>query len=366
MGVLEADAFALLARKAVGSNLAPLEADWVKKVYYEEDGRGREALLVDYQRFSSGNNTWVLEAYSKINGNFLAPLLGLNGRNAFHLRSLWHCFQLLLAEEAHRDEPYKYWIFARLDWHWLYLPPSLSLFEQVDPAKIWIPDGADWDGINDRFALVPRHLGERYFGRWKPILNGSYVPMLASAHAGQLDPRIERGPEWSLLATLSRIPVARFAAIGAVLCPKNSRRGRHGRCTRRDRESDLSFKYSAEVSEASANAARLLKGWTWQPGPAPLLEPPCFKDPEDGLACCSRTTGVSGSAPCWNDVYDFGRCCHAEQTGLWVLPTPPIASEMLASGSSLCWHIVEAVQRCLPRSQLEQLAQLEPEQSKNR
>ena len=32
------------------------------QVYYEEDGRGREALLVDYQRFSSGNNTWVLEA----------------------------------------------------------------------------------------------------------------------------------------------------------------------------------------------------------------------------------------------------------------------------------------------------------------
>ena len=160
-------------------------------------------------------------------------------------------FSVSQQQEAHRDEPYKYWIFARLDWHWLYLPPSLSLFEQVDPAKIWIPDGADWDGINDRFALVPRHLGERYFGRWKPILNGSYVPMLASAHAGQLDPRIERGPEWSLLATLSRIPVARFAAIGAVLCPKNSRRGRHGRCTRRDRESDLSFKYSAEVSEAS-------------------------------------------------------------------------------------------------------------------
>ena len=42
-----------------------------------------------------------------------------------------------------RRRGYKYWIFARLDWLWLYLPPALSVFEDADPAAVWIPDGQD-------------------------------------------------------------------------------------------------------------------------------------------------------------------------------------------------------------------------------
>lgn len=53
-------------------------------------------------------------------------------------------------EESARGERYKYWSFSRLDWYWLAPPPRLELFIEADPRALWIPDGSDWDGINDR------------------------------------------------------------------------------------------------------------------------------------------------------------------------------------------------------------------------
>ena len=52
-------------------------------------------------------------------------------------------------QEKHRGEAYKYWIWTRLDWHWLAPPPSLDIFLEANPRAVWIPDGSDWDGIND-------------------------------------------------------------------------------------------------------------------------------------------------------------------------------------------------------------------------
>lgn len=52
-------------------------------------------------------------------------------------------------QEKHRGEAYKYWIWTRLDWHWLAPPPSIDIFLEANPRAVWIPDGSDWDGIND-------------------------------------------------------------------------------------------------------------------------------------------------------------------------------------------------------------------------
>ena len=129
---------------------------------------------------------------------------------------------------------------------------------------MWIPDGSGWDGINDRFALVPRSFAKIYFGRWPRILNGhcgsvgrtwsavwfssgSLLPMMLNEapprlelsprfHGGRLFSKRSldfSGPEWSLLAALRwhRVPLQRFGSTGAVLC-LDRRRARHGRCTR--------------------------------------------------------------------------------------------------------------------------------------
>ena len=87
-------------------------------------------------------------------------------------------------------------------------------------------------------------------------MNGSLLPMMlraATRSRSEVSPDLYRGPEWSLLAALHwyRLPVRRFGSTGAVLC-LGGRRAKYGRCTRRKRPSDLSYKYSGEVSESSA------------------------------------------------------------------------------------------------------------------
>ncbi|CAE7942928.1 unnamed protein product [Symbiodinium sp. KB8] len=264
--------------------VAGFDTTWFKGVSYEVDGRGRSGLL---------------EAYRQISGNFLGPLTVAEGRNAFHIRTLFHCWEQITAAEAARGQRYKYWIFARLDWLWLALPPALSTFQRADPAAVWIPDGQDWDGINDRFAVVPRRYAKPYFGRWPWLVNGSLLPMMlraATRSRSEVSPDLYRGPEWSLLAALHwyRLPVRRFGSTGAVLC-LGGRRAKYGRCTRRKRPSDLSYKYSGEV-------------------------------------------------------YNYARCCLDRPAGLFVLPSPAAAEAILTSGQyPFCWNIVEAVQRCLGR-----------------
>ncbi|CAE7234536.1 unnamed protein product [Symbiodinium necroappetens] len=299
--VLEADAFALLARKAeaMPKEVAGFDTTWFKGVSYEVDGRGRSGLLEDLRYYSfSRNGSHILEAYRQISGNFLGPLTVAEGRNAFHVRTLFHCWEQITAAEAARGQRYKYWIFARLDWLWLALPPALSTFQRADPAAVWIPDGQDWDGINDRFAVVPRRYAKPYFGRWPWLVNGSLLPMMlraATRSRSEVSPDLYRGPEWSLLAALHwyRLPVRRFGSTGAVLC-LGGRRAKYGRCTRRKRPSDLSYKYSGEVSESSANVLLLRDGWTWRFLASPRLEPPCFDKDGEEKWCCSTQHGVAG------------------------------------------------------------------------
>ena len=131
---------------------------------------------------------------------------------------------------------------------------------QISPCcKMW-PAVKDWDGINDRFAVVPRKYAKPYFRRWPWLVNGSLLPMMRRAAGTTLDSDFFRGPEWSLLAALHwyRVPVRRFGSTGAVLC-MGGRRAKYGRCTRPRFPGGFSYKYSGEVSEASATSLSL---WT--------------------------------------------------------------------------------------------------------
>ena len=150
----------------------------------------------------------MLSAYQRLQGNYLQPFLGgRGGHNAFLLQDLWRCLSLVRSAEAMRGAAFRYVGFARFDMHWLALPPSLAQFEAVDPHAIWILDGMDWSGINDRFALVPRRWADAYFSRWPLILNGTLLWHLWRAvPAASILPSHDfyGGPEWSLLAMLGR------------------------------------------------------------------------------------------------------------------------------------------------------------------
>eukprot|EP00933_Yihiella_yeosuensis_P074048 TRINITY_DN82884_c0_g1_i1.p1 TRINITY_DN82884_c0_g1~~TRINITY_DN82884_c0_g1_i1.p1 ORF type:complete len:275 (-),score=26.82 TRINITY_DN82884_c0_g1_i1:264-1088(-) len=267
--------------------------------------------------------------------------------------------------EMKRGKRYKYWVYTRLDWHWLEPPPPIALFESTDPNSVWIPDGNDWDGLNDRFALVPRRWTHAYFGRWPRLLNGTFLGPMRQAAPKPPRGKFYGGPEWSLMAGLWAFgtPVSRFAGTGAILC-LNSKRARYGRCTRKLDPTGFMFKYSAEASEAHLNVGRLrMDGWEWRSSPrGPSIDPPCFESDDVGRSCCSRRShGVAGDGECWTDVYDFSRCCGGlSRPGLWILPTVVQARDYLVTGRfPTCWPMVSSNQRCLSQADLEYLSQAE-------
>ncbi|CAE8609717.1 unnamed protein product, partial [Polarella glacialis] len=120
-----------------------LRGSWVKQVLIDSDGRGRAGLKADLARFGRGNSSELLEAYAGIPGNFMSPLVNLDGRNAFHVRSLWRCQELLEEAEARRGVAYRYWGFARLDWQWLAPPPRLELLEPLGRLTRMLQDSLE-------------------------------------------------------------------------------------------------------------------------------------------------------------------------------------------------------------------------------
>eukprot|EP00971_Amphidinium_carterae_P090161 1784950-Amphidinium_carterae.1 len=45
---------------------------------------------------------------------------------------------------------------------------------------LWVPDGEDYGGLNDRWGVMPRQLGNAYFQRAKRLLDSSTVSELQS------------------------------------------------------------------------------------------------------------------------------------------------------------------------------------------
>eukprot|EP00927_Polykrikos_kofoidii_P044851 TRINITY_DN38727_c0_g1_i1.p1 TRINITY_DN38727_c0_g1~~TRINITY_DN38727_c0_g1_i1.p1 ORF type:complete len:454 (-),score=55.00 TRINITY_DN38727_c0_g1_i1:51-1412(-) len=359
-----ADVFGVFVSRANIPLPFPLQGWFVDYAFFH-DGNGPRTLRDEYERANPSNRSGdLLEAYNAIGGNFLGPLVGNDGRNAYMVRDLWRCYQVIHSHEDRHAIEYRYLAYSRLDLHWVAQPPPLHLLVRAAPKAIWIPDGQDWDGLNDRFALVPRHLALAYFARWPRLLNGTLLPSLLRAigRGNVLRLKFDGGPEWLLRASLhaAGAAVRRFSPVAAVLCQTGSRRGRYGRCTRPWPGSGLIFKYSSEASEAHVNAARLRSaGWRWRSSAAasPILEPPCFESDDDRRGCCSPTAGLNGDADCWTDVYSFARCCdRSAQLGVWLLPSPRQARDLLRDNvGQACWTVVTAVSMCVSPGQLEQL-----------
>lgn len=359
---LSADVYAVLATRGVQQTLPQELQGWLSGHQFYPDGVGPSSVRRDYARANPRNRSGdLLVAYASVGGNFLGPLVGNDGRNAFLLRDLWRCLKLVSSHEQQRGRKYRYLAFSRLDLHWFAPPPPIEVLHAADKHAVWIPDGQDWDGLNDRFAVVPRRWGNAYFGRWPALLNGSMLrDVQQAAGTGLLDLKFDAGPEWLLRASLhsAGVPVRRFSPVAAVVCQPGSHRGRYGRCTRAQPPSGLSFKYSSEVSEAHANAARLQRaGWSWRTSVAPQLQPSCFESEVQQRACCSSSAGLNGDANCWTDVYSYARCCSRERAGLWVLPTSLEARLLLSEyAGPKCWGVVAEVEMCLGQDTLKNLS----------
>lgn len=302
---------------------------------------------------------------------------------AFQLRDMSLCFARVRTYEASRQAQYKYVVYVRADTYWLTNLPPLHLLRDMDPQAVWIPDGCDSDGINDRMAIVPRRWGLHYFDRWTLLLNGTLLALIRRA-SGR-DQHAERGAEWLLYAVLRgfRVPVLRFTPVAAVVCVANTGKPAHGSCTAPlplgvDR---VAFKYAQEASEAIQAAGWLSRSWVWRRAQSPWMQPGCFASDEEARGCCDEwDNGWGGRPQCFNDVWYFWRCCgpgagllpvdHYASVlpwrwgvqatagrgssppvlaeGIWVLPRPELAKRHVEEGlSPLCYRLAETASRCV-------------------
>lgn len=301
------------------------------------------------------------------------------GTGTYQLRDMSACLAMVHQREAEQGARYEYLVYARLDALWLTTLPDLDLLRSVHPDAVWIPDGCDSDGLNDRMAIVPRRWATHYFDRWSLLLSGKLTALLLRAYGG--DRLADRGAEWLLYTVLRgyRIPVLRFTPVAALVCIGGQRR--HSSCTRilAIGEQNVRFRYSQEGSEVLIAADMLARGWVWRPARAPWVQPGCFSSLEEARGCCDeRENGWGGRASCFNDVWYFWRCCGpgagrskwdtydsivtwrwgAEAPGgtvhgVYVLPAAETARKHAEESlAPLCYRISETASRCVDPEEL--------------
>lgn len=304
--------------------------------------------------------------------------------HAFQLRDTSACYSQVKLFEARRRALYQHVLFIRADYYFLTTLPSLKLLQRVHPKAVWIPDGVDSDGIQDRMAIVHRTWASVYFDRWTMLFNGTLLPFIRRARSTSGEDE-EYGAEWLLLVALRafRVPVRRFAPVAAAICTGTTGYGsgssRYQSCSRPfvfDDSGDIRFRYSQEGSEAMITARWLRRDWVWRATPMPWVYPECFTSMEVHKLCCDlRLNGWGGRATCFNDVYYYWRCCgsgehnkvgydrydsiarwrwgaqgpseSAAADGVWVAPPPEVAGRNLADGiRELCIPISSGHNRC--------------------
>lgn len=84
------------------------------------------------------------------------------------------CMLMIQDWEAKNSHRYQRVVFSRPDFHWTapHVPPSFLSMEHI-----WIMDGQDNGGLNDRHWIFPRSLMEMMLGAWDSILDGVVLQM---------------------------------------------------------------------------------------------------------------------------------------------------------------------------------------------
>jgi len=311
---LRADVFVFLIRSGSGAADVPEHLKALATEVEVAADPSVDDLLEEALRIDTHGTT--IRALKEANYFFAHPLAAPKDAKevdtgALQLRDISKCFKLVLEKEVRRRSRYRYVVYTRPDYYWFTTLPDLDLLQRQNPDAVWIPDGCDSDGLNDRMAVIPRRWAAQYLDRWTLLINGTLLPLLRDANRGRV---AERGPEWLLYVVLRgyRVPVLRFTPVAALACTGGGAKPRHGSCTRPlVIGSDIvRFKYVQEASEAMQMAAWLSKQWAWRPARMPWMQPKCFDSVQEARACCNeRIHGWGGEPACFNDVWYFWRCC---------------------------------------------------------
>lgn len=145
-----------------------------------------------------------------IPGNWFGGIRSLpprEGAGAVSVYKRWYFLQML--KEHGCLERYDRFVVTRSDFLWLSPHPPLDLL-RVD--RLWIPEGEDWGGINDRHAVLDRSSLVAYLDGLTPIVTDP-DSLLTAARGGSWS--AERYLHWrldtrGLLAEVRRFPCVMF------------------------------------------------------------------------------------------------------------------------------------------------------------
>lgn len=187
-----------------------------------------------------------------------SPVIGLNKLNVLRQEyALSKCLRLIHSHEAATGQLYSRLVHSRLESIWLAPHPPISL---MDSRCLWVPDGEDYGGLNDRHAIMNRSQAELYMARWDMILDGRVMQNNANLQSGTCCGSMS-DERWLLsLTRYYRLPVCRFPQLFFLTCCNSQTWANCFRQTcHRERvlNMTLSAKSSAELG-CSAQNAKLL------------------------------------------------------------------------------------------------------------
>ncbi|CAE8668468.1 unnamed protein product, partial [Polarella glacialis] len=81
------------------------------------------------------------------------------------------CYQLLEEGERQRGFKYDLVVAARVDVLFLASPP----LQLMHKDGLWVPDGMDWGGLMDRWAVLGRRTAKMWFGVWHEIIHRNFL-----------------------------------------------------------------------------------------------------------------------------------------------------------------------------------------------
>jgi hypothetical protein len=103
-----------------------------------------------------------------INGNWLGGLAAIPG-SGMHLNYNYFKLKERLQQPQIQLNNYTHFIVTRTDFEWLAPHPPLSLLNQ---RLIWIPEGEDYHGYNDRHAVCSTHNINQYLNFFDSLISG--------------------------------------------------------------------------------------------------------------------------------------------------------------------------------------------------
>lgn len=259
--------------------------------------------------FSELSDPLLPHLYMKTPGPWRAPVYGQMGSSMWGYLHQDICKKMVEAYEVQRGgRRYEWVIFARADLMWTHRHPPLDL---LDPGFVYVPFGQDNSfynhgpepGLNDRHAVIPRHLVHGYLGRWDALRTGEAwgLYLERATEAGDMI----NTEQYLLLHVRARgVPIRRFPPVAFVVhCAEGPQCQHLYKGTNLGKQQwTQTAKYWTELIEVRRtihddlhNLNRPRSGWIWERERPHVAIAPEVSQPWEihalDLVCCTSKSG---------------------------------------------------------------------------